>query len=292
MASPRRIPRTALHSWMHDRVPLPRVTRGELRARWRRQPIVPLALDAFLSRVMKWTGLLKPGIRHVTLKLVRGFFRWMFRILNRLHVHGADNIPETGALFYVNHPGVYDPMILLAALPKPFGALISWGNGWFSDMVERFFGFVASRGEPREVKVEKMVHQVLTRNRYFAIWPEGHPTKHDGVERGFSSIVRVYAVLNSRRDRVPFVPVLIRGAQVYQVNAAPHVGPIDVHILEPFFVDRAWLRPPDAGGKTPREIVDYLMERLAHARGQRTLKPNPRLLATWRRHGKTPPEIA
>jgi len=60
------------------------------------------------------------------------------------------------------------------------------------------------------LKVEAMIRRILLHNRFFAIWPEGHPHKGP-IEQGFSSIVRVYATLNSDRDRIPFLPVLIRG---------------------------------------------------------------------------------
>ncbi|MHA1732384.1 MAG: 1-acyl-sn-glycerol-3-phosphate acyltransferase [Promethearchaeota archaeon] len=44
--------------------------------------------------------------------------------------------------------------------------------------------------------------------------------------------------------------------------------------LEPVFVPRGWLKPPDEGGKTPREIIDWLMLKIARTVGQTELAPN------------------
>jgi hypothetical protein len=124
-----------------------------------------------------------------------------------------------------------------------------------------------------------MVRQILLHNRYFAIWPEGHP--HPGpIEEGFSSIVRVYATLNHDRDRIPFVPVLIRGEAAVRRNVQHKPGRIEIHFFKPVFIDRQWLKPLAEGGKTPREIIDFLMLHLARKNGQTSIAPNPRLQRT------------
>ena len=47
--------------------------------------------------------------------------------------------------------------------------------------------------------------------------------------------------------------------------------------LKPVFVPRDWLNHPNDGGKTPREIIDYLMLLIARVRGQKKLVKNHRL---------------
>jgi hypothetical protein len=191
-----------------------------------------------------------------------------------------NNIPPTGCIFYVNHPGSFDPPILYAVIPHiQVGSFISWGDGWFADMIEACYGMSAYRQPGMPQKVEAMIRQILLRNRFFAIWPEGHP--HPGpIEQGFSSIVRVYATLNYDRDRIPFLPALIRGEAAVRREVQHKPGRIEIHFFKPVFIDRQWLKPPAEGGKTPREIIDFLMLHLAQKNGQSSIVPNPRLQRT------------
>ncbi len=210
-------------------------------------------------------------------KFVVTGFRWYFRIFNGLKAYGLENIPPKGCIFYVNHPGSFDPPILFAAIPHiQMGAFISWGDGWFADTLEACYGLSPFRQANMPLKVEKMVREILLRNRFFAIWPEGHPHKGP-VEQGFSSIIRVYATLNYNRDRIPFVPVLIRGEAAERKNLQHKMGPIEILFFKPIFIDRQWLKPPTEGGKTPREIIDFLMHYLARKNGQVTFAYNNRL---------------
>ncbi|MHA1732910.1 MAG: lysophospholipid acyltransferase family protein [Promethearchaeota archaeon] len=282
-----RIPHPELSSWMHERCHVPREDREATFARWRRQPAAVVALDAVFSRVFRALHIhRRPGAKWTLYRLVRGALRVLVRCLNRVKVYGRENVPETGCIFYVNHPGQFDPVFLITSLDQPVSAFISWGNGWFADMFEDY-GFVYLRPQPLRVQVERMVRELVLRNRFFAIWPEGHPTGKAEVEAGFSSIVRVYAVLNAKRDVIPFVPVLLRGTEVDNHGASPRPGPVEVHFFEPLFLDRGWLEPPWRGGKSPREIVDFLMLHLARKRGQKALAENPRLEGVRRRRAAT-----
>nr|MDO8111746.1 hypothetical protein [Candidatus Sigynarchaeota archaeon] len=47
-----------------------------------------------------------------------------------------------------------------------------------------------------------------------------------------------------------------------------------VEFLKPIYIPRDWLKRPEEGGKTPREIIDKLMLVLARKVGYKTLRKN------------------
>nr|MDO8116109.1 hypothetical protein [Candidatus Sigynarchaeota archaeon] len=270
------IPHPRFRSWMHERCELPSVSLKQKLEWWKQQPDFVQAIEAVVSRAMYRVGCFR-GIRPwVTYKFIMKVFWHYFRIFNQLRVFGVDNIPKSGCIFYINHPGSYDPIIMFSTIPhiQP-GGFVSWGNSWFADMIDRLFNLSAFRYNNVHYVVEDMVRKIF-KNPYFAIWPEGHP--HMGpIEQGFSSIVRVYATINHDKDRIPFLPVLVRGEGTLRYGVSHKMGPMEVHFFKPFFIDRAWLRRPDEGGKTPREIIDYMMFFLAKKNGQKELAKNFRL---------------
>jgi hypothetical protein len=276
-----KIPYPSLYSHLHSRIPLNKESRKQIFARWARQPKIARIVDAFLSRLMNLFRMLHKDRLPSTFHIITRLIRIYFRIVNRLKVFGLPNIPRTGGIFYVNHPGQLDPLILCTALPFQAGMLISWGNGWFMDMLESKFGLISLRGGGVEVKVERMIRQILCKNRFFAIWPEGHPTFKSRIEDGHSSIIRVYSVLNAVQDRIPFIPTLLRGAEIYKVGEKIRTNKIEVHFFPPIFFPRSWLQPVAQGGKSPREMIDFLMNRLGKYNKQRTLDKNQ--LLEWRR---------
>jgi 1-acyl-sn-glycerol-3-phosphate acyltransferase len=277
------IPYPQYSSYLHTRIPIPKETHAQILARWKRQPRPIQALDAVLSRMFAACRRLGPNMPHVMMRWYRAIFRIYFKVFNRLKVYGVENVPKSGAIFYVNHPGQLDPVLLLASLPFESGALIAWGHGWFMDMLEACYGLLSLRYSNVNIITERIIREILCKNRYFAIWPEGHPTYSQLLEDGHSSIIRVYSVLNCTEDRIPFVPVLLRGAEIYRLREKTwgshqplwnKTKPISVHFFPPVFLDRAWLKPPAEGGKSPREMIDYLMHHLAAQQGQKHLRPN------------------
>jgi 1-acyl-sn-glycerol-3-phosphate acyltransferase len=149
------------------------------------------------------------------------------------------------------------------------------GNSFVVDLAE-LFGIVPRRGTA-PVMVEKMIRQIALKNRNFVMWPEGTPDKGYGVMEGFSSIVKVYATLNSNRDKIPFVPVCMQVLSPIWGGKKRFPVKIIYTYLKPVFVPRMWLNPPEQGGKTPRFIIDKLMLLIAHKFGQKKLSINPSL---------------
>ncbi|MHA1730429.1 MAG: lysophospholipid acyltransferase family protein [Promethearchaeota archaeon] len=270
------IPHPELKSWMFGRCEVRRVPLERKLEAYSRQPPAAKVFESIFSRVGSRLGLFGQRTRWVTFKFVVSAFRWWFRAFNRLVVKGVDRVPD-GAIFYANHPGSFDVLLLLAALRKPVSCFFSFGDGWFADLLHSVMGFVSKRPYSRDELIELSIRRLLETNSYFAIWPEGGLSNAgEEIKRGYSSVVRVYSVVNSKRDVVPLVPVLIRGSSCYAYHFTPTTDAISVEFLEPFFLPREWLSDPgeDPRGKTPREIVDWMMMKLARKRGQRELGEN------------------
>ena len=282
------IPHPELTSWMHRRIEISPLKTTDLTERYAKQIHNTQLEDAIVSRVWKWFHLSNPkvlwGFYHVFMRLIRLFLRF----IHRLTVRGQENIPSQGAIFYSNHRGGKDVVVLLSIVEKPVAAFTDINNGWMADAFERFLGFIPRRGLAQDM-VEKMIRTLLLKNRYLAMWPEGTPSRHGKIMQGFSSIVKVYAVINAKRNVIPFVPVLMRGTEENGKFQKKNKGwkkkfvrdrrfrKILVEFLKPVFIPRTWLRPPQEGGKTPRQIIDALMMLLARKLGQDHLERNPRL---------------
>ena len=232
-----------------------------------------------VSSLMRITRFTTPGFRWVGFKLFTKIVYAYFKLFNRIRVFGRENIPDK-AIFYANHPGSLDPLILQGVVQKPVSCFVSWDNYWFLDLLVKLYGFVLRVGA-RDELIERMIRSVLQRNAYFAIWPEGSLCKNGLVGEGFSGIIRAYCALNSQKNVIPFVPVLFRGSDCYHHRRnpkfLPKMTPIEVHFLKPFYLPRSWLKHPDEGGKTPREMIDHIMTILARANGQNAPAINHRL---------------
>ncbi len=273
------IPYPHLRSPYSERVEVSTISKEQAFERWNKQPAYIKAFDHVTSVLIKVLGLQRRKRLEIFYQVIRKCFHLYFRIVNRLKVFGLENIPKQGCIFYVNHPGTHDPLLLMAAIPFRIGMLIAWGQSWLFDFLEKFIGIISLRNYPAHIQIERMVRTIILKNPYFAIWPEGHPNGKQCVEKGFSSVVKVYTTINSKRDLLPFVPVLLKGSHVYfrgkkQNPKSKVTHPIEVHILKPFFIDRAWFTPNNPMFKTPREIIDYVMDILAKKNGQSSCAEN------------------
>jgi len=269
------IPYRNLRSWMHERVPLPNETAEDRLAKYLSQSKMDRKIDSIMSQLLAKTGLLSKERRWLFYRAACWAAYFMFKALNRMEVHGRKNIPKNGAIFYVNHTSAIDPAILMGASRIPIGLFLDSGYGWMADTLEHIYGFVSHQGSGEEI-IEKFVRTIYGLNPFFAIWPEGYYEK-DEIVTGFSGFVKAYAVLNSDQNRIPLVPVVIQGGQCYgddMVNQWFRMRKIRVDFLKPIFLPPKWLNSPGHGGKTPRQLSDYLMLRLARSLGQNSLGRN------------------
>ncbi|HME53839.1 MAG TPA: 1-acyl-sn-glycerol-3-phosphate acyltransferase [Candidatus Lokiarchaeia archaeon] len=265
------LPHPELRSWMHERIPLPIESRENRERRYARLEGEERITHLLLTRFMKVVHL--PKYRWIWYRFMMRVANVYFKLVHRLEVRGLENIPKNGSIFYLLHNGDYDVIYFLGAFKEPTGVFTDVGNGFFADFLERFYGFVTRRGT-RDVMVEKMIRAITTINRYFVIWPEGSPSRDAVPMEAFSGIIRVYSTINVDKDRIPFQPVLMRGSETILHKNSRRKWKILVEFLKPFYIPREWLKKPEEGGKTPREIINALMLVLARKVGFTTLKKN------------------
>ena len=270
------IPHPELQTWMfsHKRLDLTKAASSGTITQQKQEEyrffnyIVSVLLKLFHFEDKKY----RFGFYHVLM----GFIRFYFRIFNRLEIHGKEKVGRS-AIFLINHPGSLDTLIFEAIMGTPVSCFIGWDNEWFiSNVLEKLLGFLNREGTSEE-QIEKIIRTILEKNRYFAIWPEGTLSRKGLVMQGFSGIVKAYAVLNAQKDIIPFQPVLIQGSQCYNYQFLPRTNKIAIKFLDPIFIPRDWLKKPEQGGKTPREIMDFLMNILARENGQKCFISNHRL---------------
>ncbi len=269
------IPHPELQSWMFKRISLSKL---EKRRVSNKNSEEYRAFNYVVSVLIKLFRFNNPKYRYGLYRVLMGLFRFYFRIFNRIEIRGKEKVGKS-AIFLVNHPGSLDPLLFQAAMGTPVSCFIGWDNEWFiSTVLEKMFGFLNrdSAGSSEE-QIEQIIRTILLKNRYFAIWPEGTLSKRSLVMQGFSGIVKVYATINAQKNIIPFQPVLFRGSGCYNYQFYPRTDKIIIEFLDPIFIPRDWLLQPEQGGKTPREIIDYLMNVLAKANRQKSFISNPRL---------------
>jgi 1-acyl-sn-glycerol-3-phosphate acyltransferase len=286
MANLDTIPFPQYTSWMHQRIPLPHEPLSEIQARYNQIVGINRFAQGLGSRAFRWVyHYVKMKGIWVIYRLVMGFEWLWYRIYNHIEVHGRENIPKSGAILIMNHIGSKDVEIIMSMFKRPISVFTDIGDGWFADIMEKVFSFVPRLGLS-DVMIEKMIRIFLLKNRFMAMWPEGSPSSQllpergdPAITEGFSGIVKVYAAINAFRDRLPFVPIMMRGAECYwswhhKTKRPKKSTKIILDIYKPIFIPRTWLKRPEEGGKSPREIVNLLMMFLARKKGQKELYKN------------------
>ncbi|MHA1341111.1 MAG: 1-acyl-sn-glycerol-3-phosphate acyltransferase [Promethearchaeota archaeon] len=272
------IPFPHLQSWMYKRIPIKKETYSEFLERYKKMHPAEKIAASVLGRLIKWSKIDKSIKKWVIYKLVMFILYKFYRIRNKIKIIGKEKIPKKAAIFIINHiKGIDVVSPFLAVFRKPCGVFTEVGNGFIADFLEKMYGFVCRRGTSSQM-IEKMIRSIYKTNSFFAMWPEGTLERQNKVMQGFSGIVKVYATLNSKKNIIPFVPI-------YMAEANEH-SQIVFKVLDPLFIPRDWLKPPEQGGKTPREIIDYLMMMLARVKGQKELAINPVLERRRKMAGK------
>lgn len=277
------IPHPELQSWMFKRISLSKIEKKGISNIKKHEQY--RAFNYTVSVLIRLFRFNHPKYRYGLYRVLMGFFRFYFKIFNRLEIRGKEKVGKS-AIFLINHPGSLDPLLFQAAMGTPVSCFIGWDNEWFiKEVLEKMFGFLnRDWAGSSEEQIEQIIRTILFKNRYFAIWPEGTLSKRGLVMQGFSGIVKVYASINAQKNLIPFQPVLFRGSDCYRYQFFPRTNKIILEFLDPVFVPRDWLQPPEQGGKTPREIMDYLMNILAKANGQKSYISNPRLNRIKKKH--------
>jgi 1-acyl-sn-glycerol-3-phosphate acyltransferase len=139
---------------------------------------------------------------------VRAFVAPILRLVWRLEVVGAENIPAGPAIVVANHDSLSDPLFLGAALERPLHFLAKrelWANRVVGRLLDGLGGIPVERRRGDLTAVAALA-RVLERGDAVAIFPQG--TVLGGDERPWQRGAARLALTTG----APLVPVAIVGA--------------------------------------------------------------------------------
>lgn len=144
-------------------------------------------------------------------RLIRGVFRFLLRLLSRLHVEGLENLPPHGPLILVtNHLHFLDAPVVFAVMPLRSYVLAAekWETrpimSWLFKAVDAVF---VHRGEA-DIDALRKVEALLKRGSVVGIAPEGTRSKTGGLQQGKGG-----AALVASRTGATLIPVVVYGQE-------------------------------------------------------------------------------
>ncbi len=223
------------------------------------------AVTASAHAAMPRTDRVRPPRRRV-LGAARPIAAWLIRRRYRVVVHGAENVPASGAVILAaNHVGVIDGPLLATYAPRPVHALTK---------VEMFAGIVGRllhatgqipldrlRTDPAAVKAAV---RVLRDGGVVGVFPEG--TRGDGelerFHRGAAYLAHVTGAV--------VVPVILFGTREpggASSSLPRRRGTMDLVFGTPFTVEQAaWPRTRQQVGETSHRLRNRMLADLEAAR--------------------------
>ncbi|MDR1176899.1 MAG: 1-acyl-sn-glycerol-3-phosphate acyltransferase [Treponema sp.] len=192
---------------------------------------IPAGLVIFILSLL---GLREP-MTHVMYRVAQFWGLSSVRIVGcKVTVSGRENIPREGGVCFVsNHGSIFDILLVLAYIGRPFGFIakkelsyVPFLNMWISLLG----GFFIDRGNPR--KALKTIESGVARIRAgkaMIIFPEGHRSRGQGLLPFHPGSLK----LATRAD-APIVPMAISGSyDVFERNHRVQSVPISVTFCKP-----------------------------------------------------------
>lgn len=201
----------------------------------------------------------------------------------RMKVFGLDNVPKRGgALVICNHLGWFDPVLLMAASPRP----ILWmaKAEFVKYPVLRWFAmqagaFPVRRGQP-DRQALRHAQSLLNDGMLVGMFPEGTRSKTGGLKEPFAG-----ASLVALRSNAPIIPCALVGTEGLPLSGSkpsirrryPKVAAI---FGEPFVLEQV---TSDGQKRSLDDLTDAMMIEIArllpeHYRGiyaERSAAPHP-----------------
>ncbi|MBX5444601.1 1-acyl-sn-glycerol-3-phosphate acyltransferase [Sphaerobacter sp.] len=157
--------------------------------------------------------------RRIKLALFRGarvIVLPLLRLLLGMRIEGLENVPPRGgALVVANHLHNSDPILLIAAFPRPVFFMAKsdvWRvpvARWFAELSG---AFPVERGRP-DRKALRHAEQELARGWLVGVFPEGGRSTTGALKSPYPGVALIAA-----RSRVPIIPTAIWGTEVLPFN--------------------------------------------------------------------------
>jgi len=221
-------------------------------------------------------------------KTARFFIVPLLRLVIRFRLEGLDHVPPYGPVLVVaNHLHNADPVLIIAALPRP--VLFMAKKELFRIPIIRWFvrqsgAFPVDRGKA-DRNALRQAEQLLREGMVVGIFPEGTRSITGGLTKPHPG-----AALLALRAQVPVLPVAITGTEVLPFNGKkgrvrgrgwPRVT---VRVGQPFFVSAM---TPQGQRRTLEDVADEMMLHVA-----RLLPPAYRGIYALHPHVETNTEAA
>lgn len=195
--------------------------------------------------------------------------RWtlakLLMVLFRVHVRGAEKVPQGGALLAGNHLSYLDPILLWCASPRPTHFIAKqelWRSSVLGWLLDHLWAFPVNR-EGSDRQAITTATELLKHGDLVAMFPEG-TRKRDGSE-DLGEAHNGVSFIASRAD-APVVPVGITGTDKAWPPGAklPRFARVTIVIGDPVSADDF------DGGRKERvaAMTAEVMRRIALARDE------------------------
>lgn len=199
----------------------------------------------------------KPG-KSKLFWLLRYGLEILIRLLYRVKVEGAENVPSRGpVILAANHISAFDPVFVLIVLRRRITALgnaryFQGKNGWFFRGMGQI-PIIPGDDKSKEAAFEAF-HDVLEDGGATGIFPEGNRSRDGKLHRG-----RVGVATLARQSQVPVVPIGIIGS--YEIFPRGKKWP---KFFRTVTIRIGWPLRYTEHVKSDRSFTDTLMKEIKH----------------------------
>lgn len=192
-------------------------------------------------------------------RIVRMIISLVYRLLARIEIVGAENVPQEGPCIVIcNHLSRFDPPLLLVALPLRMTVLAAdkyQRHPLFGPFMSSMGAIYVRRGEVDRQALRACL-DVLRGGGIIGLAPEGTRSPTGGLQEGHTGV----AYLASRAG-VPILPVVVTGTEKLPASLKRfRRGQVKAVVGEPFTLP---VTERKAKGKQLKEFTELIMRRLA-----------------------------
>jgi 1-acyl-sn-glycerol-3-phosphate acyltransferase len=202
---------------------------------------IPLGLPAYL---LSFLGLKKP-MSWVIYKIAQYWGKIVILVTgSKLEVIGRENIPRHGGVCFVsNHAGIFDIILALAYIGRPFGFIAKKELLYvpFLNMWIHILGglFIDRKNIRKAIKTINHGIQKIQNGGNMLIFPEGTRSKGRGLLPFRSGAIKL-----ATHSLATLVPIAINGSyDIFEKDYRVHAAPVRVVFCPPIFT--AEISPDD-----------------------------------------------
>ncbi len=141
--------------------------------------------------------------------LLKGFLRFVSKLLFFVKVEGYESVPEEGAIiFAANHTSFWDPVVLVSCTKRRMRTMAKkelFENKFLKPFLKIAGAFPVARGT-NDITAIKTALSALKNGEVFTIFPSGTRIKGDDAQSAKAGVALI-----SSRAKTPVIPIAICG---------------------------------------------------------------------------------